>query len=223
MLTVFKKSSFKWSLVAIVTMIAIIWVAMTLPQISSSQADDGTKNQHTTQFEVVHPADYFPLQVGNKWVYLGTGNEYASFSREVVFAEGERVQTLEVNGGADVSKVLQVHADSIKEIYTGVETSTSENILNTETNTQRIILQSPLSIGTAWKNGNNQLEIVDISATILTPAGTFDNCIKVKSTFEQDDSMMFQYYAKGIGMVHQEFIVGNETITSSLESYQLTK
>lgn len=167
--------------------------------------------------------DYFPLHKGSKWVYQGTGNEYASFSREVLFTEGNKAQTLEINGGADVTKIYQITSNTVTEIFKQAESSAPVNMLHVKSNEQRILLKSPLSIGTKWNDGNTKIEIVDTAAKVETPAGTFANCIKVKSTFSADSSVMYQYYAKGVGMVQQDFIVGGDKISSSLESYHLVK
>ncbi|WP_366924904.1 hypothetical protein MFMK1_001567 [Metallumcola ferriviriculae] len=182
-----------------------------------------TVSKQTAESEVINLEDYFPLKKGSKWVYQGTGNEYASFSREVLFTKGSLAQALEINGGADVTKIYQVANDAVIEIFKQEEPSEPVNRLNEKINEQRIILKSPLSIGTKWNDGNSQLEIIDTAATIETPAGTFINCIKVKSTSSVDSSVMYQYYAKGIGMVEQDFVVGGEKISSSLESYHLVK
>ncbi|HWI55087.1 MAG TPA: M56 family metallopeptidase, partial [Desulfobacteria bacterium] len=176
-----------------------------------------------TESVVAALQDYFPLKKGNKWVYQGTGNEYASFSREVLFTEGNLAQTLEINGGADVTKILQITGNTVTEIFKQVEPSAPVNLLHKKPNEQRILLNSPLSIGTKWNDGNTQIEIVDTAATVKTPAGTFKSCIKVKSTFPTDSSVMYQYYAKGVGLVQEDFITGGDKISSSLESYHLVK
>ena len=274
MIKLFRKPSFKWTLVGIAAIIAVAFVAMTLPKVNDPAAKPGfssSKTQGSSTVPADHketggdiqapvpqkpvaqkPADqrlntrplqseeinvpgqtaesaaaalrdYFPLRKGSKWVYQGTGNEYASFTREVVFTEGNLAQTLEMNGGANVTKIVQVTGSTATEIFKREEPSDPVNLLHEESNEQRILLKSPLSIGTKWNDGNTQIEIVDTSATVKTPAGTFKNCIKVKSTFSGDSSIMYQYYAKGVGMVQQDFIFEGEKISSSLESYHLAK
>lgn len=187
------------------------------------QVQNITVPVQTPESMIIVLGDYYPLYKGNKWVYQGTGNEYASFSREVLFTEGNLAQTLEINGGADVTKILQINGNTITEIFKREEPSAPVNLLHEKANEQRILLKSPLSIGTKWIDGNTQIEIVDTAATVKTSAGTFKNCIKIMSTFAGDNSVMYQYYAKGVGMVQQDFIVGEEKISSSLESYHLVK
>jgi len=167
--------------------------------------------------------DYFPLHKGDKWVYRGEGNEYASFSREVLFTEGNLAQILERNGGADVTKIFQITGSTVTEVFKRVEQSAPVNLLHEKANEQRILLKAPLLTGTKWNDGDTQFEIVDTAATVKTPAGTFANCLKIRSVFSADSSVMYQYYAKGVGMVEQDFITGGEKISSSLESYYLAK
>ncbi len=275
MIKLFRKPSFKWTLVGIAAIIAVAFVAMTLPNVNDPAAKPGfspSKNQGSstkpagekeTGSEVQEPLaqkpvaqkpadqilntkplqkseeitapgqtaesvsaslkDYFPLRKGSKWVYQGTGNEYASFTREVLFTEGNLAQTLEMNGGANVTRIVQVTGSTVTEIFKREEPADPVNLLHEESNEQRILLKSPLSIGTEWNDGNTQIEIADTSATVKTPAGTFKNCIRVKSTFSGDSSIMYQYFAKGVGMVQQDFIFEGEKISSSLESYHLVK
>ena len=187
------------------------------------QTENITVSKQLAESVVTFLGDYFPMRKGNKWVYQGTGNEYASFSREVLFTEGNMAQTLEINGGADVTKIYQVTSNAVTEIFKQVEPSIPVNLLHEKANEQSILLKSPLSIGTKWNDGKSQWEIVDTAATIKTPAGTFTDCIKVKSASSGDNSVMYQYYAKGVGMVEQDFITGGEKISSSLESYHLVK
>ena len=46
-------------------------------------------------------------------------------------------------------------------------------------------------------------EIVSLSEKVTTPAGTFENCVKVKE-YLADGTIEFKYYAKGIGVVREQ-------------------
>ena len=82
-----------------------------------------------------------------------------------------------------------------------------------------IVLQGPITVGTSWSDQGVNKSIVAVDAVVDTPAGKFENCIKVKSAGPNDT--IYQYYKKGVGMVKQEFIAGDTTVTSTLRKYQV--
>jgi hypothetical protein len=45
-------------------------------------------------------------------------------------------------------------------------------------------------------------EVVSVSETVTVPAGTFDNCVKIKEHLA-DGTSEFKYYAKGVGVVRE--------------------
>jgi len=93
------------------------------------------------------------------------------------------------------------------------------NFLDEESNENVVVLQKPLEVGTSWDEPNGTREIVSIDATVDTPAGEFNNCIKIQISAE--DSTLFEYYKNGVGMVKREFISGETQVTSTLEEYEI--
>ncbi len=80
-------------------------------------------------------------------------------------------------------------------------------------------MQSPLIVGTKWEDPHGVREIVDTNAIVNTPVGDFKDCLKVKITSE--NSTVYEYFAKGVGMVKRQFMAGDATITSTLEKYSI--
>lgn len=74
----------------------------------------------------------------------------------------------------------------------------------------------PLEIGTSWKNvlGFN-MEVIKFDATVTTTAGTFTNCLMIKS------NLLTEYYAPGIGLVLSLGYdgYGNSVIFDELTNY----
>jgi phosphoenolpyruvate-protein kinase (PTS system EI component) len=60
---------------------------------------------------------------------------------------------------------------------------------------------------------------VDINAALDTPAGRFENCVKVKITGQ--NSTIYEYYKEGVGLVRSEFLSGDTSVTSTLEKYNI--
>lgn len=163
------------------------------------------------------PGDFFPLAVGSTWAYEGEGNEYASFTREVLFAGSDRAQIREDNGGTASAAVFKTSPDAVTRIFFMGEAYGQDNFINTEPKEDIAILKAPLQTGTKWEEPNGTREIVDMSAKVDTPAGSFDECIKVQ--ISSKDSTLYEYYKKDVGMVKREFKSGDTVVTSSLKKY----
>lgn len=163
---------------------------------------------------------FYPLKEGNMWEYEGDGMEYASFIQRVAFSDENRYQVTVDNGGTVMANVLEERKDSIVNIYKSGEVHSNENILNKSSNVNIILLQIPLKEGNFWISEENHYEIVDMDVDITVPAGTFKDCIAVKTTFKDQTSNMMYYYKRGIGMVQSEFRTDvGDLITSKLKRY----
>lgn len=183
--------------------------------------DSQDEQKEPIQQAELKPADFFPLTQGSTWEYQGEGNEYASFLREVVFAEEDRAQVKENNGGTVSAAVFQVSETAVTRIYFQGEAYEDENFLDVSPGENTVILKTPLEVGTKWEDSSASKEIVETDAVVETPAGTFENCLKVKSTYE--DSTIYEYFKVGVGMVKREFTSGETKVTSSLEKYSIKK
>ncbi|MDH7577925.1 MAG: hypothetical protein QHH75_08905 [Bacillota bacterium] len=165
------------------------------------------------------PGDYFPLTTGSTWEYAGTGNEYASFTREVLFAEGNRAQIRESNGGTVSAVVFETTDDAVVRIINREESYEPVNMLDNEQEERAVILKAPLKEGTTWSLPHRESEIIDVDAVVATPAGIFTDCIKVKTTGKYD--VIFEYFKNGVGLVKREFVSGDTRVTSALEKYEV--
>lgn len=169
------------------------------------------------------PSTFFPLKPGSKWIYQGTGSEYASFSREILFVNGNLAQFHEINGGADVTKVIAVTNHEVVELQRHIEADIPKNQLSEPANEHQVLLKAPLSAGAKWEDGSSKYEIISTSATVKTLAGTFHGCLQIKKTTPSDSSVELLNYAKDIGLVEQTFMENNGQISSSLKSYHIEK
>ncbi|MBN2558113.1 MAG: hypothetical protein JXB33_05090 [Clostridia bacterium] len=167
----------------------------------------------------VKPADYFPLQPGNQWKYLGDGNEYASFTREVLFAGGGYSQTTENNGGTVSSTVYLITDDQITVVYSKGEDYEPENLIGAPPNANIVIIKSPLEVGTTWGDEATTREIVSMDATVSTPLGDMPGCMQIKITDEY--SYSYEYFKIGVGLVKREFHSDDTVISSTLEEMDL--
>ena len=189
-------------------------------QIDKSKNNTKAQPNQVTQTEL--PSDYYPLTVGSYWEYEGMGNEFAGFTRKVLLSKGNLAQTTEDNGGTVSTRIFETTDKAVKVIYFSGEDYEPENLLETDfsTNENDIILQAPIEAGTAWESKDNvRKSIAATDAVVDSPAGKFENCIKVESA--GPNSTIYQYFKKDIGMVKQEFISGETLVTSTLKSYEI--
>lgn len=169
--------------------------------------------------EAVSLRAFFPLSKGSTWQYLGEGNEFATFTRKVLFADGDRAQIAEDNGGTVSASVFKITDNEITRTFFRGEEYDGKNLLKEKDNDNLVILKAPLKSGTKWKTGEGEREIVDIAAVVDTPAGKFEGCIKV--SIKQEHSTMYEYYKAGVGMVKREFESEGLKVTSTLEKYEI--
>jgi len=168
--------------------------------------------------------DYLPLKIGNHWSYEGEGTEYASYDDWVLYREGNRVQVKRDNGGTVLALVYEVKRDRINLVYVEEEAYDDQNRLKKTENESQTILMAPLKMGTKWIAGDRKYEVVEEGVQLTTPAGTFKDVVRVRSTFGGSPSEVDQYYGKGVGLVFTEFRSPPDTrITSSLKTYERKK
>ena len=171
--------------------------------------------------KALEPGQFLPLSQGNYWYYQGQGMEYAAFNRKVLYTKDKFAQLSEDNGGTVITTIYETTPGALKRVYFEGESYNPPNMLEKgfTANENIIILKAPISIGAKWDNKDGSREIVDVNASVDTPAGTFKPCLKIKIT--SDNSTVYEYYKKGLGLVKREFIVDETSITSSLEKYQV--
>ncbi len=72
-----------------------------------------------------------------------------------------------------------------------------------------VIMGSKPTVGQKWRTEDvsdeigEQNEVVSINETVKTPAGTYDNCVKVKEDLA-DGTVEYKYYAPGVGVVREQ-------------------
>ena len=165
----------------------------------------------------VKPGDFFPVATGSSWEYQGEGNEYASFTRKVLFASGNSAQIREDNGGTVSAAVYKLSPEAVTRIFFLGEAYGETNYLNSPSNQNIVILKTPLVVGTKWTEPNGTREIVDLAASVATPAGSFTQCLKVK--ISNENSTVYEHFKNGVGMVKREFISGETKVSSSLKKH----
>jgi hypothetical protein len=162
------------------------------------------------------PADYFPLAVGNEWVY-------ADRSPQLLPADREARQR--------VVRILSRDADGY---YLDSEKGALRADPDCLHDRLRRLLCRPFEAGRAWTSvvsvgSTERYEIAAVGERVETPAGVFESCIRVRAynrAGPDAENVLEMTYAPGVGPVKlATFAVVKGVVTpqilAELRSYRL--
>lgn len=180
--------------------------------------------QQQAQTAITDVTRYFPTEPNLTWVYAGEGNEFADFTRSVLFRQGNLVQMSEANGGTQLGMIFQTTPEAVILTHSREEWYSNSSLFQEAANQNQIILKAPLEVGASWQNPTDQREVVAVGETVEVPAGSYVNTVKIKvtSTQSQSGSYWFEYYAPDTGLIFREFFADNNRISSKLKDFAKT-
>ena len=162
------------------------------------------------------PSDYFPLAVGNEWVFVDRSPQLSP-AEQAVRERKVRILSRDAEGFFHDSSrgELRVDADCLRDRL-------------------RRLLCAPFETGRRWisvvsVSSTERYEIVAVGERVTTPAGTFHGCIRVRAhnrAGPDTDQVLETTYAPGVGVVRLEtFVVVKGAMTpqvkAELKSYRL--
>ncbi len=161
------------------------------------------------------PAEYFPLSVGNEWVYL---DESPSLPPER-------------QGTKRAVRILERTADGYFRDNERGELRADPDCLHDRS---RRLLCGPIAAGKSWASvvsvsSTERFEIAAVGETIATPAGRFEGCVRVRAhnrAGPATDHVLEIAYAPGVGPVRIEtfIVVGGKVqpqVRAVLERYRV--
>lgn len=180
-----------------------------------SSADKSTSETLTIK-------DYFPFKDNIVMDYEGRGFEYAEQITFFEFVEGNRAQMKIMNPGTVLVSVLENKNGALREVYFEGEFYHIENMINTSSNTDNIILKEPLEVGNTWLDAQgNSMEITSVDQEIDTPSGTY-KALEVTTEYENGESLK-EYYAKDIGLVAKIYEYDEFKVETLLKNTEIKK
>lgn len=211
----------RWRLYIVLIIMAVIFLSGCLRSSTPSkpEMESPAPKEPNSVSESKNVKEFFPLTLGSQWAYLGEGNEYASFTREVVFVEGDKAQVKENTGGTISTSIYKSSDSEIVRTFFKGETYEDENLLKEESNENLVILKEPLKEGTQWETPHGTRQIEGLDVKVETPAGVFENCIKIKVEYQH--STLYEYFAEGVGLVKREFTSEGVEVSSRLKEYMI--
>lgn len=176
------------------------------------------------EFSVINAVDYYPLERANMWVYTladGGYSEYNIFDKPLI-QNGAKVfqkyfrHFMEIDGRSqEISAGIYYYATNEKGdlLYLGFQnTFVGEKIFDKP----KLIIKNNISVGDSWEylsEGELTKRKLTGLKTVITPAGTFDNCIEIEETITAAGQSYFlkHYYAKDVGLVKSIIANSGET------------
>lgn len=155
-------------------------------------------------------AEHFPLQAGRFWVYRA---ESARGAREV------RVEIVSVE--ADGAAVRASGRSRVGE-GTWLEFSVVEDASSVRVEGV-VELPLPPSVGASWDAGGDALSIESDRAAVRTPAGRFEDCLRVRVLLAGGDAGTGErLYAPGVGLVRESLSDEGDPTERVLTSYGMS-
>lgn len=161
------------------------------------------------------PADFFPLAVGNEWVYRDESPALPPERR----------------GAARTVRIVERTGDGF---YRDSERGELRADPDCVRDRSRRLLCGPIAAGTTWASvlsvsSTERYEIAAVGEAVATPAGRFENCVKVRAhnrAAPATDLVNEITYAPGVGPVRIEtFAVVEGKVTPQfralLQSYRV--
>jgi hypothetical protein len=150
--------------------------------------------------EEAQVSQYFPLTVGNRWVYelqdrtdAPPVTEYWEVVREEYGAFVLRTRQSELTRGGFEEFFIPT-SEGIKRFAR--ETTNKDN--------PPFFLKGPLQVGTTWEDEDGTYEITALDKRVTVPAGTFPHCLEVTNRRKGGKATVVTLYAPGVGVVQRE-------------------
>lgn len=167
------------------TILSLIFGGMLLGQVASA-AEAASNN-------------YFPLAVGNRWVYESSEGK----------KEAPALETWEVirrEGSAFVVATQQpfMPTGALEDMFELVVQGVQRRELGSTNTEAYLFLQLPPVAGVSWQNADGRYTITSMGETVTVPAGTFTNCVEVTRWREKTNVTVISTYAPEVGMIRRE-------------------
>jgi hypothetical protein len=165
---------------------------------------------------------YFPLPSGSWWIYRSEDSPQASYRQDVLYRRGDLVQIRVDSGSATQMKVYAVGRNAITLVYSAdVQDDRTPNYLDSPANVNRVLIKSPVKPGAKWVSDGWLHEVVATGARVETPAGVFEDCVKVRAVSPDGTATVYRYHKKGIGIVRTEHVSQGRVVVTELEDFRI--
>lgn len=144
--------------------------------------------------------EYFPLAVGNRWVY-----ESSEGSETVPALESWEILRKEGRGFVVRIKQPFITFDGVEERLDPVSGGVSRRVRSATSSLTQVLLKPPFTVGAQWQEADGgRSAVTAVGETVTTPAGTFADCVEITRRRKGSQTIVVSTYAPGVGMVQRE-------------------
>ncbi|MBI3756606.1 MAG: hypothetical protein HY267_01375 [Deltaproteobacteria bacterium] len=147
------------------------------------------------------PDNYFPLAVGNRWVYEsseGTEAEPVLEAWEVIRHEGNSF----------VVQIQQpfVTIGSLEEQFVVTSEGVQRRLPDATTGEPQLqpILKLPSTVSASWQGADGHYTVTTVDEAVTVPAGTFTHCVEVTRFRKETKVTEIITYAPGVGIIQRD-------------------
>ncbi len=150
-------------------------------------------------------AHYFPLSVGNRWVYAlseGSPSDPVTETWEVI----RRQESGFVMRIQQSLLAKDAPAEFIAALPDGIVMQPYDERRNEQRDgsAQQFILKTPLQLGTTWHTPDGRYEITALDGFAAVPADGFSHCLEVTFWSRNGQAKAVTLYAPSVGMVQRD-------------------
>jgi len=155
---------------------------------------------------------YFPLAVGNSWVYEFSTSTDAPPVHESVAVIGQDGDTFSLWINDDFLNGDILMGNGYQEtVFRTVEglgypsrvrgTPQKPEVLSDK---PQLFLKAPLTMNATWESNWGKYEVTAVDVTETVPAGTFKNCVEVTFKAHSGDVTIVSLYAPNVGLIQRD-------------------
>lgn len=144
--------------------------------------------------------EYFPLAVGNRWVYESSEGSAAAPALE-------SWEILRQEGREFVVRIKQpfITFEGVEERLDPVSGGLNRRVQSATSSLTQVLLQPPFTVGAQWQEADGgRSAVTAVGETVTTPAGTFADCVEITRRRKGSQTIVVSTYAPGVGMVQRE-------------------
>lgn len=184
---------------------------------------DTPKEQNEGNEEKLKLGEYYPIKENVRYVYEGSGNEFAGYDVYIDYIKANKVQRRVNNGGTVVAEVIEIKDGEIVKLLSRSEAYYREDLLREDMldsqKDSEVLLKEPLEKGNSWQLADNRKRTITNVDAKVEFLGNEHKAIEV-TTEGLDSSKTMDYYVKDIGLVKSLFTSEDAEIYSTLKEIE---
>ncbi len=169
-------------------------------------------------YVLIHASDYYPLAVGNYWVYehntvVSDSITVSTYDSSVIISETS-FQDMQLFTGKSFTGIsLENLTDSVQFFIASKDNRIYRILDTTFFDSVRYESKHSYTDGEQWNTGAGELVVEFLDGPVTVNAGTFDACFHVFYEFCLAETYFERKYAPDVGMIYAKRNWGDYTIT----------